>query len=262
MTVTVRRSRALDAEDMSRVTANFRQYVMGWGDGDPSEGHVDCYRSGLAQPQFNGVVRLRSLDMIGQVLTTARARLAGVPWWWWVGPDSPEGTGAALTARGAVALTAMPLMIRWLDRLVEPGRAVPGLGVETVKGPGQLRELVNVYSTSIGVTPGLEPNVVRIEAERADNADIVRLAAVLNGRMVGTTVVIATHGIAGIFLVHVAEAHRRHGIGAALTTVALRIGQQRGMSLAAFIASPAGEPLYRGLGFEPVSEYRLFGLPV
>jgi predicted acetyltransferase len=42
---------------------------------------------------------------------------------------------------------------------------------------------------------------------------------------------------------------------------ALRIGQERGMRLAALLASPAGEPLYRRFGFTAVSEYRLFALP-
>ncbi|MGV9348325.1 GNAT family N-acetyltransferase [Streptomyces spiralis] len=104
--------------------------------------------------------------------------------------------------------------------------------------------------------------MVRIESRREDNADIIRLAAVLDGRMVGSTVVITAHGVAGIFLVHVAEAHRRRGIGAALTVAALRAGQESGMRSAALVASPAGEPLYRRFGFTTLSEYRLFAFPV
>ncbi|MEV4176375.1 hypothetical protein [Nonomuraea sp. NPDC049709] len=55
-----------------------------------------------------------------------------------------------------------------------------------------------VYSTSMGVTPGVEPGIVRIEAQHPDNADIVRLAAIVEGRVVGTTVVVMAHGVAGI----------------------------------------------------------------
>ncbi|WP_229841543.1 GNAT family N-acetyltransferase [Streptomyces brasiliensis] len=252
---------AVDTEDMSRVTANFRQYLMGWGEAERAEGDLDHYRSGLAQPQFNGVVRVRSLDVIGPAVTTARARLAGVPWWWWAGPDSPEGTSAALAAHGAVELVSLPLMTRSLDRVADPEEPLPGLRIETAEGPGLLAELVSVYSASIGIDPALEADLVRIEAERADNADIVRLAAVLDGRVVRTTTVITAHGVAGIFLVHVAEAHRRRGIGAALTAAALRTGQERGMRQAALMASPAGEPLYRRFGFAAVAGYRLFSLP-
>ncbi|MGW3243967.1 GNAT family N-acetyltransferase [Streptomyces sp. NPDC001070] len=258
----------VDAEDTARVTANFRQYLMGWGAAERGAGDLDHFRSGLAQPQFNGVVRVRSLEVIGQAVAAARTRLAGVPWWWWVGPDSPEGTSAALAGHGAVALGALPVMVRLLDRdedpedPEDPPEGPPaGLRIETVGGPGRLTDLVRTYSASMGVAPGLEADLVRIEAQRADNADIVRLAAVLDGRVVGTTTVITAHDVAGIFLVHVAESHRRRGVGGALTSAALRVGRERGMRLAALVASPAGEPLYRRFGFAGVCEYRLFTLP-
>jgi GNAT superfamily N-acetyltransferase len=251
----------VNAEDVARVTANFRQYLMGWGEAERVEGNLDHYRSGLAQPQFNGVVRVRSLDVVGQGVAMARARLSGVPWWWWVGPDSPEGTSAALTEHGAAELGAVPLMVRPLDRVPDPEEPPAGLRIETVERGGRLTELVRTYSASMGVAPGLEADVVRIEAQRADNADIVRLAAVLDGRVVGTTVVIAAYRVAGIFLVHVAKTHRRRGVGGALTAAALRVGHERGMRLAALGASPAGEPLYRRFGFATVSAYRLFTLP-
>lgn len=255
---------SLEAGAMAGVTANFRQYLMGWGEAERVEGDregLDLYRSGLATPQFNGVVRIRSLDAVGPAVATARARLAGVPWWWWVGPDSPPDTGAALAGYGAAELVTLPLMVRSLDTLPDQDTQRAELHLERVERQDRLRELVRTYSTSMGVDRDLESDLVRIEARRADGAAIVRLAAVLAGSVVGTTVVIAAHGVAGIFLVHVAEAHRRRGIGRALTTEALRVGQERGMRLAALTSSAAGEPLYRGLGFTTVSEYRLFGLP-
>ncbi|MFJ9349110.1 hypothetical protein [Streptomyces sp. NPDC101237] len=134
------------AEDLERVAANFRQYLLGWGEAERGEGDLDHYRSGLAAATFNGVVRVRTLDAIEQAVETARARLAGVPWLWWAGPDSPDGTAKALTAHGGVSLAAMPLMMRRLDNLPGQGKPVPGLRIETVKEPGRLRELVEVYS--------------------------------------------------------------------------------------------------------------------
>ncbi|WP_409468629.1 GNAT family N-acetyltransferase [Streptomyces sp. HC307] len=246
---------------MAPLTANFRQYLLGWGEAERGEGALDYFRSGLAAPQFNGVVRIHSLDEVGQAVATARTRLAGVPWWWWVGPDSPEGTPAILAEHGMVAFVAVPLMVRPLDQPVEAEEAPAGLRIERVEEPGRLAELVRTYSASMGVASSLEADMVRIEAQRPDNADVVRLAAVLDERVVGTTVVITTHGIAGIFLVHVAETHRRRGIGGALTAAALHVGRKRGMNLAALAASPAGEPLYQRFGFVKVSEYRLFTLP-
>jgi GNAT superfamily N-acetyltransferase len=251
-----------DPGSVACVTANFRQYLMGWGAEEGGAGNFDHFRSGLAQPQFNGVVRVRSLEAVERAATTARGRLAGVPWWWWVGPDSPEGTAPALANHGATALGTLPVMVRPLDRVVDPVVALAGLRIEAVADPERMTELVRTYSASMGVAPDLEAEMVRIESQRPDNPDIVRLAAVLDDRVIGTTVVIAAHGVAGIFLVHVAESHRRRGVGGALTAAALRVGQDRGMRLAALIASPAGEPLYQRLGFVEVSEYRLFTLPL
>ncbi|MGW2098647.1 GNAT family N-acetyltransferase [Streptomyces olivaceoviridis] len=250
-----------DIGDMAHVTANFRQYLMGWGAQECAWGDPDLYRSGLAQPQFNGVVRLRSLDVVEESMATARARLAGVPWWWWVGPDSPAGTADTLAGLGAVSLGAVPLMTRSLDHVEETEEHPPGLRVEEVTDGERLRELVRTYSASMGVAPALENGVVSVEAGRPDNADVVRLAAVLDGRVVGTTVVMMAHEVAGVFLVHVARTHRRRGVGGALTTAALRAGRDRGMRLAALGASPLGEPLYRRFGFTTAAEYHLFSGP-
>ncbi|MFE9622906.1 GNAT family N-acetyltransferase [Streptomyces sp. NPDC006527] len=249
---------------MASVFANFRQYLMGWGTEGPPGSVVDQFRSGLAAPQFNGVVRVRSASAVGPAVATVRRDMAGVPWWWWVGPDSPEGTADALRHHGGRELTVLPVMVRSLDHPAAPpgpDDARAGLRVETVRDGERLAELVRTYRTSMGIGPGPEAEMVRIESRREDNADIVRLAAVLDGRVVGTTVVITAHGVAGIFLVHVAEAHRRRGVGAALTAAALRVGQERGMRSAALVASPAGEPLYRRFDFTTMSEYRLFAFP-
>lgn len=246
---------------IARVTDNFRQYLTGWGVADTGDGDLDLFRSGLAAPQFNGVVRVGSLDAVQQFATIARDRLAGVPWWWWVGPDSPAGTSSALARHGAKEFTTIPIMVGPLDQAVDPVEPPAGLRIAAVSDPDRLRELVRTYSASMGLAPGLESDIVRIESRRRDNADVVRLAAVLDGRVVGTTVVIAAHGVAGIFLVHVADTHRRGGVGSALTAAALRVARDRGMRSAALAASPAGEPLYRRFGFVEVSRYRLFTFP-
>ncbi|MFD6188911.1 GNAT family N-acetyltransferase [Streptomyces sp. NPDC060275] len=103
--------------------------------------------------------------------------------------------------------------------------------------------------------------MVRIESRRTDNAEIVRLAAVRDCRVVGTTVVITAHSVAGIFLVHVAEEHRRRGVGSALTAAAPRVGRRRGMRSAVLVAGPAGEPLYGRFGFAAAYTCRHFDLP-
>ncbi|MFJ3043539.1 GNAT family N-acetyltransferase [Streptomyces tendae] len=250
---------------MGSVFANFRQYLMGWGAADRPDLGVDLFRSGLAAPQFNGVVRVRSAA--GTDVAAVRRELAGVPWWWWVGPDSPEDTEDVLRHHGGRQLTVMPVMVRPLvdpvggDDRVDDARTRSGLRVEPVRDDRRLRNLVRTYRTSMGIGPGPEAGMVRAESQRGDNADIVRLAAVLDGRVVGTTVLITAHSVAGIFLVHVAAELRRQGVATALTSAALRVGRERGMHFAALVASPAGEPLYRRFGFTAAYRYRLFDFP-
>ncbi|NDZ72724.1 GNAT family N-acetyltransferase [Streptomyces sp. SID10362] len=251
---------------MEAVFANFRQYLMGWGASHRPSLGVDLFRSGLAAPQFNGVVRVRSAA--GPDVAAVRRELAGVPWWWWVGPDSPEETADALRDHGGRQLTVMPVMVRPLgdpvaehDRPDDDARTRFGLRVEPVREGGRLRDLVRTYRTSMGIGPVPEAGMVRAESQRGDNADIVRLAAVLDGRVVGTTVLITAHSVAGIFLVHVAAEMRRQGVATALTSAALRVGRERGMHFAALVASPAGKPLYRRFGFTAAYQYRLFDFP-
>lgn len=249
------------------VFANFRDYLMGWGSRDRGGHDIDCFRSGLTAPQFNGVVRISPRTAVERAVASAHSALTGVPWWWWVGPDSPEGTAGALARNGGRLLAALPVMTRSLGQpghdasaLTLTGRqeALSGLRIETVRDDQLMADVVSTYRTSMGLASALHVGLVNIESNRQDNADIVRLAAILDGRVVGSTVVVAKHGVAGIFLVHVEERCRRRGIGTALTSAALRVGQDRGMRLAALVASAAGEPVYRRAGFATVSEYRLF----
>jgi GNAT superfamily N-acetyltransferase len=204
-------------------------------------------------------MRLRSVSAAGQAVAAAREALTGLPWWWWVGPDSPEATADELRRPGGGQLAVLSVMVRSLDGPAAPvGPDVgPGLRVEVVGDEDRLAELVRTYRTSMKIALPLEAELVRLESRREDHTDIVRLAVVLDDRVVGTTAVITAHGVAGIFLVHVAEEHRRRGIGAALTAAALGCGRRRGMHTAALVASPAGEPLYRRLGFTTSCEYRL-----
>ncbi|GAA2339814.1 GNAT family N-acetyltransferase [Streptomyces kunmingensis] len=118
-------------------------------------------------------------------------------------------------------------MTRQLDRIEDTVQPA-GPRVESVEDAGELAERVRTYIASRGVSPDMGNDVVHIESQRADNADIVRIAGVMDGRVAGTAMMLGSYGVAGVFLVHVAKSHRRQGIGAALTAAALRTGQDRG----------------------------------
>lgn len=87
---------------------NCAAYYSAYGRQEDGAGAL-LYRSGLAHPLMNGVMRWEGRD-VGGAVEAARAHLAGVPWSWWAGPDSSPGTGSALEAVGAVHAGRMPVM--------------------------------------------------------------------------------------------------------------------------------------------------------
>lgn len=247
-----------ETTELGPQLANCRDYWLGWGVADRSDGDLTYYRSGLADPLLNGVLRLRTGDQVDQAVAEAAGRLRGVPWRWWVGPDSAPGVADRLAGHGAVRRGVMPIMAVRLDRIVT-GEAPAALKIETVDDTEALTQWVRAYSPSFGLTPELE-GILRIEAGNADGAGIVRIAGLLDGQVVATALMLDARGVAGVYVVATAEAHRRQGIGAAVTAAALRAGRERGLRIGTLQASSLGAAVYRRMGFEKVGEYQIFQL--
>ncbi|WP_329538475.1 GNAT family N-acetyltransferase (plasmid) [Streptomyces sp. NBC_01450] len=134
------------------------------------------------------------------------------------------------------------------------------LKIEVVDGNEPLQEWVQSYWNSFGMDPALVSDAVRIEAARPDSSRIVRFIARAEGVPVGTALMRAAHGVAGIFVVSTSPEYRHRGIGAALTAAALEAGRQSGLHIGALQASASGAPLYTRMGFEKVAEYQLFSV--
>jgi GNAT superfamily N-acetyltransferase len=250
------------ATDLEPQLANCRAYWLGWGAADRADGDLTYYRSGLGNGQLNGVLRLRGSDEgeVGRALAEAKRALAGVPWLWWVGPDSAPGVADGLLEQGAESLGAMPVMAVALDRVADV-TGPPELAIETVEGAESLTEWVRTYSPSFAMGPELVDDAVRVEAGRGDASRIVRLTARLEGQAVGTALMLDAHGVAGIYVVATVEGYRRRGIGAVLTAAALETGRQRGLHIGTLQASGLGASVYARMGFEKVAEYQLFQPP-
>ncbi|WP_413102906.1 GNAT family N-acetyltransferase [Streptomyces sp. Inha503] len=246
--------------DLEPQLANCRDYWLGWGEAEAVDDDLTYYRSGLAHGQLNGVLRLRSSDDVARALARAKSGLAGVPWLWWVGPDSAPGVADGLLEQGVGKVGAVPIMAVALDRVADVA-GPPELKIETVEGDEALTEWVRTNSPSFGVGPGLIDDAVRMEAGRGDASRIVRLTARIGPQAVGTALMFDAHDVAGIYIVATAESYRRRGIGAMLTAAALEAGRQRGLHIGTLQASRLGAPVYARMGFEKVAEYQLFQLP-
>ncbi|MEU3034381.1 GNAT family N-acetyltransferase [Streptomyces griseoaurantiacus] len=249
-------------DELAPQLANCRAYWLSWGAEGRGEDDLTYYRSGVAHAQLNAVIRLRDADRAEEALARAGLELAGVPWMWWVAPDSAPGTGERLLGHGFERVGAMPVMAVSLDRVSEVP-APPGVEIEVLEGddPGTCAAWVRAYGPSFGVGPELVDTVVGLEQEWARDPRAVRFLARQDGRAVGTSLLFDAHGVAGVYLVATAEEHRRRGIGAALTAAALEEGRRRGLHVGTLQASGLGAPVYARMGFETVAEYELYRPP-
>jgi len=98
---------------METILAAHRAYLLGWDTAGESKPDLLIYRSGVPHLPLNGVLRAVGQDP-AEALAEARERLAGVPWVWWLGPDSDVQDG--LLALGATRIGTLPIMAVDIDR--------------------------------------------------------------------------------------------------------------------------------------------------
>lgn len=240
--------------------ANCRDYWLAWGSSDRMDGDITYYRSGLPHGQLNGVLRTAGGEQVDEYADQVTDRLRDVPWMWWVGSDSGPGVADRLGAHGAEFVGAIPVMAMPLDRAVTYDLP-PDVKIGTVETDEALAEWVRVYCACFEVPDTAVEDTLRVETERTDAGPVVRFAATLDGRMVGTALLLTTHDVAGIYVVTTLPEYRRRGIGTAVTAAALETARERGLRVGTLQASQLGEPVYRRMGFTKIDEYRLYRFP-
>ncbi|GIG02921.1 GNAT family N-acetyltransferase [Catellatospora citrea] len=243
--------------DLGLQLAANRQYWAGWAGADP-DADLAVYRSDIRHGMLNGVLRVRDRPL-DEAITEARQRLAGSRWVWWVGADSDEGTAEGLLAAGARQVSGPPVMAVDVTTVANV-EAPADLKIVTVAERAQMSEYVAAYAEPLGFDlDGLEP-VIERELDFG-YPDVIRLAGIVDGRTVATCALLLGAEVGGLFCVATDRAYRGRGIATALTLDALRIVRESGRRVATLQASSDGEPVYRRIGFETVSHYRMFRLP-
>jgi ribosomal protein S18 acetylase RimI-like enzyme len=248
--------------DVQPQLANSRDFYFEYGECERSDDpEFMLYRSDVQQPRRNGVLKYgHGAGELESAVAQARQRLSGQPWLWWAGADSSAGLADQLLALGAVPVGTLPVMAAEIDRVEDTG--IPnGLVIEEVAGSESLLEWVRAYAPSFGIDPANVSKNLRNEANRRDTpGSLVRFSGRIDGEIVGTSALFDRHGVAGVYVVTTARGYRGRGIGAALTTAALRSGYERGLEVATLQASSDGERLYRRMGFQRVGQYEQFSL--
>jgi GNAT superfamily N-acetyltransferase len=242
--------------DLLPQMANLRAHWLTWSGGP---GGVDddlaVYRSGVREVNLlNGVLRVRDRPFEDAAAEAEKA-LADVSWRWWVGPDSDPGTGERLVRRGYTRLGRMPVMAADLSRV--PGLTRPaGLTIEQVSGRPGVEEYVDAYLAAFGFAENLRDALVDTEMRSLDS--MIRLVGRVDGRVVATSAVLLGAGVAGLYWIATVPEYRGRGIGAELTTAAMRVARDHGAAVGTLQASTMGEPVYRRLGFTEVGEVVLY----
>jgi len=240
-------------ESLETILAAHRAYLLGWNTGGESKPELITYRSGVPHPPLNGVLRAAGLDP-AEALAEAQDRLAGVPWVWWLGPDSDVRDG--LFALGATRIGTLPIMAVDIDRAT-PVETPPRLTIGTAE---DLEAFVRAYAAPWESRRAVEMAIERervFDSGAAGDGTVIRLAGYLDGRVAGTSVLWLSHGMASIYFVSTRPELRRRGIGAAMTRAALDVAREHGARTAALGATEMGESVYHRLGFRTVGAFDL-----
>jgi ribosomal protein S18 acetylase RimI-like enzyme len=253
-------------DDLRPLLAAHRSYWLGWDDGTEADIDADLviYRSGIAGALQNGVLRVRQMP-IDDAVRTARERLSGLPWLWWVGADSDPGTAEALVAAGARLQLSMPVMAAEIDRIGPTGRP-DRVSIEPVLDEPSLREYVACYLQAFGRPPESLDQCVEKErnhaaaGKQAGPQQLIRLVGRIDGRVIATCAVFRHDDVAAVYYVTTEAGHRRQGFATALTGEGLRIARSHGARLATLQARADAVSVYRQLGFETVSGFELYAV--
>ncbi|WP_437533848.1 GNAT family N-acetyltransferase [Sorangium sp. So ce726] len=221
--------------------------------------------SGLPCDTFNFVLRAR-LDA-----ATAQARVEQAidhfrrtrrPFSWWVGPaDEPENLGELLRTAGLEPAESEVGMAADLHALHADREAPRGLAIARVRTAAQLQDFARLLAANW--TPP-DPDVVRFyematPALLSDDAPLWLYVGYVGDTPVATSELAVGGGVAGLYNISTAPAHRRQGIGRALTLRPLLDARDAGLRLAILQASADGLGLYSQIGFVAtgqITEYK------
>ena len=245
-------ARAVEANDVAYWL--YRARRAGW-DVHQEPGML-MFVSGLDRSHWqNAVIRteLTAAEADARIAATvARFRSRGLPFTWVAGPaQQPTDLAARLEAHGLTLYSDEPGMAADLAALPDSLPLPQGLTIERVRDDAGALRLLVVNR----IANDLDPDISGVAIERvtpgsyADDEPLQLYLGYLDGEAVACVQLFLSSGVAGIYNVGTVPSARRRGIGAAITTAAMRAARDRGYRVAVLGASEMGEPVYRRIGF-------------
>jgi ribosomal protein S18 acetylase RimI-like enzyme len=200
---------------------------------------------------------LDPVELLARAKDFFAARGRGFAVWARAGVPEDRGLIAAAEAADLRTVHEMPEML--LDGGA-PKPPTPPSGVELrqvasrADGDDYWRVATEAYADN-----GFPPEIFAFYENHAGlSADgAAAFLATLDGRPAAISMTIVSHGVAGIYWVGCTREARRQGLGRLMTLTAVEAGLEMGGEIASLQASPMGQKLYPGLGFETIFDYRL-----
>lgn len=217
---------------------------------------IRCSSVGVPMPLFNQAFVFEEPRVDELARATSWLAKRDVPFWV-TAPDSVAPAVADMAGAAGLDPTATNM----------PGMAYPSLERLTAEPTGdvdvvevadsaQLADFAIVASEAFGAP--LEAAATLAPATTLDDDRCSWFLGYVDGDPVVCGQLIRTADVAGAYSIGVREQFRRRGLGTAISTTVLTAGRELGCSIGVLQASPMGEPVYRRMGFETVTQYHLF----
>lgn len=161
--------------------------------------------------------------------------------------ELPDGYKGAAVASGLKELFRDPMMTLFPVDESRLRHGAEGCEIREARTSEDLDRTANAAALGFG-----EDAVRPFATQAIADAGVHYFIGIVDGRVVGTSLVVALDGSAGIYLVSTLPEFRRRGIGEALTAEAVRCGVAAGCDMAYLQASEAGYPVYQRMGFRSV----------
>ncbi|HEV2440223.1 MAG TPA: GNAT family N-acetyltransferase [bacterium] len=219
--------------------------------------------TGAPIPFYSGVVRTRLRDadtdrIIDGVIAEFHAR-GWMMGWWAMPPSRPADLVARLTARGFTPWTGDLGMAVNLADVPATVPLPPDVTIERVRTMEALEDWLRAFGAGFGIPEAALAIYRRLPAGVPPAESVFRFyLARAAGVPVATSMWFPAPDAAVIDEIAAVPEMRRRGIGTAVTHAALRDAQMTGYRTAVLVASKAGEPVYRRLGFKAYGRREIY----
>lgn len=179
-----------------------------------------------------------------------------IPSEWVVGPKSfPSDLGNYLEKHNFAKQFSMAGMAIDITTLDTESKLPEDLSIEIVDTKSKLEKWADIVSR--GLWNG-EPFEACLFENLISDPDYKFYIAYLHGEPVASSMLMLSHGVAGVDMVSTIREYRGMGIGTAMTVTPLLNARSLGYDTGVLQASEAGEPVYRKIGFQEYCRFHVY----